>query len=213
MLASFPSAMLFSESISPSNAWWMGEKYDGIRICWHADRNELYLIWMFLLFCFDSNKYTRSGIELGLPDPLLDNLAELNSYFDGEIWYACWSFILLISIRFGRGHFGEAQTLLSPTNEEINWSSLRWGVYSGSLIAMLIFFRCVMFDDPNWDTRNVKFEKRYENILGAIPEDHPFVVSNNNTAWKSELSLNVHRKLLRGWYAKAKNCLLQYQST
>lgn len=48
---------------------------------------------MFLLFYFDSNKYTRSGIELSLPDPLLDNLAELNSYFDGEIWYACWSFI------------------------------------------------------------------------------------------------------------------------
>lgn len=43
MLASFPPQSL-SAGISPLNPWWMGEKYDGIRVCWNPEYQKLYHI-------------------------------------------------------------------------------------------------------------------------------------------------------------------------
>ena len=31
---------------------WIGEKYDGVRICWNPVRSKLYQICCFVLFCF-----------------------------------------------------------------------------------------------------------------------------------------------------------------
>lgn len=42
MAASFPPDARFSEELSPTNAWWLGEKYDGIRCCWHSAKARLY---------------------------------------------------------------------------------------------------------------------------------------------------------------------------
>lgn len=59
MLASFPADNRFHATVSPSNAWyrnkisaitmvnvcarWMGEKYDGVRVCWNPNKHILYL--------------------------------------------------------------------------------------------------------------------------------------------------------------------------
>eukprot|EP00026_Physarum_polycephalum_P002214 Phypoly_transcript_02219.p1 GENE.Phypoly_transcript_02219~~Phypoly_transcript_02219.p1 ORF type:complete len:905 (+),score=113.90 Phypoly_transcript_02219:198-2912(+) len=79
MLASFPSNKLFSSSLSFCNPWWIGEKYDGVRCCWHPHLHVA---------------YTRYGT-------LLEPLSQYRDLFpkiftDAEIW-------------FGRGMFSLAQ--------------------------------------------------------------------------------------------------------
>jgi hypothetical protein len=42
MLASFTTDANFSSTISNSNDWWIGEKYDGIRCCWNSEYENVY---------------------------------------------------------------------------------------------------------------------------------------------------------------------------
>jgi len=49
---------------------WMGEKYDGIRVCWHPFLRSL---------------YTRSGLPLDFPAFLAACFPE--KFVDGEFWY------------------------------------------------------------------------------------------------------------------------------
>lgn len=58
MLASFPTSINFIDEMSVRNAWywclliagfypafrWLGEKYDGVRLCWHPIQQKLYLL-------------------------------------------------------------------------------------------------------------------------------------------------------------------------
>eukprot|EP00026_Physarum_polycephalum_P015495 Phypoly_transcript_16194.p1 GENE.Phypoly_transcript_16194~~Phypoly_transcript_16194.p1 ORF type:complete len:226 (+),score=10.75 Phypoly_transcript_16194:114-791(+) len=42
MLASFPSEGILFREWGYSDKWWMGEKYDGVRVCWNSKENKLY---------------------------------------------------------------------------------------------------------------------------------------------------------------------------
>lgn len=95
MLASFPLSLKFNNSISPQDSWWMGEKYDGIRFCWHPTFQTL---------------YTRSGYELEVPEEYADLFPAI--FLDGEIW-------------FGRGLFLECQKLIRSPMDMVNWPFLR----------------------------------------------------------------------------------------
>lgn len=48
----------------------MGEKYDGIRFCWHPIKRKL---------------YSRNGNELAIPLNLISLFPD--SLLDGELWY------------------------------------------------------------------------------------------------------------------------------
>eukprot|EP00026_Physarum_polycephalum_P002518 Phypoly_transcript_02525.p1 GENE.Phypoly_transcript_02525~~Phypoly_transcript_02525.p1 ORF type:complete len:833 (+),score=92.99 Phypoly_transcript_02525:54-2552(+) len=129
MLASFPMTLRFTEeTLSNSSTWWTGEKYDGIRCCWNSS---------------DKILYTRAGGMMELPDPFFQHMPL--RFIDCEIW-------------FGRGHFGEAQTLANNGLDMFNSA----------------FLRVVGFDDPAPGTRTQPFEERYQNILYAISPAHPF---------------------------------------
>lgn len=79
--------MLASFSLSPSfkmKSWWMGEKYDGIRACWHPENSVL---------------YSRQGTELTIP-PQCARLFP-STFLDSEIWS-------------GRGFFPESRRFSTP---------------------------------------------------------------------------------------------------
>ena len=131
MLASFPSATV-SCNVSPDSPWyplrlplhlplrfpplfllhksvliknrWLGEKYDGIRVCWHPDHQKLYhfscylfilsfsyllLLFFFFVFLFFQFLiliiYARTGSELDVYDSVTDWFAD--DFLDGEVWY------------------------------------------------------------------------------------------------------------------------------
>eukprot|EP00026_Physarum_polycephalum_P003563 Phypoly_transcript_03576.p1 GENE.Phypoly_transcript_03576~~Phypoly_transcript_03576.p1 ORF type:complete len:754 (+),score=101.52 Phypoly_transcript_03576:123-2384(+) len=65
MLASFPKD---PPMICDENPWWMGEKYDGIRVCWHPIQHRL---------------YSRTGQDFTIPV----HVSHFGSVFiDGEFW-------------------------------------------------------------------------------------------------------------------------------
>eukprot|EP00026_Physarum_polycephalum_P008715 Phypoly_transcript_08813.p1 GENE.Phypoly_transcript_08813~~Phypoly_transcript_08813.p1 ORF type:complete len:461 (+),score=66.03 Phypoly_transcript_08813:3-1385(+) len=64
MLASYTQSTTFQ----PRN-WWMSEKYDGIRACWHAKKRIL---------------YKRRGGQINLPAQISKSFPY--SHLDGEIW-------------------------------------------------------------------------------------------------------------------------------
>eukprot|EP00026_Physarum_polycephalum_P001003 Phypoly_transcript_01004.p1 GENE.Phypoly_transcript_01004~~Phypoly_transcript_01004.p1 ORF type:complete len:1224 (-),score=188.92 Phypoly_transcript_01004:75-3746(-) len=106
MLASFPQSLQFKATISPKKAWWMGEKYDGIRACWNPKRKTL---------------YSRAGNELEIP--LNFELHFPSIFLDSEIW-------------FGRGYFPDSQKLTSTTFIFINWADLRFIVFDEASRSM-----------------------------------------------------------------------------
>eukprot|EP00026_Physarum_polycephalum_P001288 Phypoly_transcript_01289.p1 GENE.Phypoly_transcript_01289~~Phypoly_transcript_01289.p1 ORF type:complete len:982 (+),score=115.84 Phypoly_transcript_01289:110-3055(+) len=99
MPASFPATPTFSSSLSLLNPWWMGEKYDGIRCCWHPILREV---------------FTRSGRPLQLPQEFAPTFGP--NFLDGEIW-------------FGRGSFSESQVMLSGELESTDWCTVRLVVF------------------------------------------------------------------------------------
>eukprot|EP00026_Physarum_polycephalum_P001891 Phypoly_transcript_01894.p1 GENE.Phypoly_transcript_01894~~Phypoly_transcript_01894.p1 ORF type:complete len:789 (+),score=99.81 Phypoly_transcript_01894:138-2369(+) len=76
MLASFPlPSDNFSATISPANSWWLGEKYDGIRCCWHPTRSRL---------------YSRAGLVFHLHSSFT---VGVKSFLDAEIWFGRGAFL------------------------------------------------------------------------------------------------------------------------
>lgn len=126
MLASFPHpSMNFTSSIAPNNPWWMGEKYDGVRCCWHPGNKLLYPYHTFgSLFQFIYARYTRAGLVLRLP-----KFFKIKSevFFDGEIWYYNYNlkYETHIIYRFGKGSFLESQKIVT-SDENLDWSHLRY---------------------------------------------------------------------------------------
>eukprot|EP00026_Physarum_polycephalum_P003383 Phypoly_transcript_03394.p1 GENE.Phypoly_transcript_03394~~Phypoly_transcript_03394.p1 ORF type:complete len:728 (+),score=54.40 Phypoly_transcript_03394:224-2407(+) len=94
MLASFPKDELFNKSMVP-NSWWVGEKYDGFRVCWNPTKKSV---------------YTRSGNKLLFPSVFVLHFPTI--FFDGEIW-------------FGRGQFGATSPLISCYFDHVQWPGLR----------------------------------------------------------------------------------------
>eukprot|EP00026_Physarum_polycephalum_P001037 Phypoly_transcript_01038.p1 GENE.Phypoly_transcript_01038~~Phypoly_transcript_01038.p1 ORF type:complete len:1240 (+),score=185.34 Phypoly_transcript_01038:28-3720(+) len=78
------------------NQWWLGEKYDGIRVCWNP---------------FQRSVYTRLGNQL----PILSQITGMLSpsiIIDAELW-------------FGRGLFSQSLTLVSQSPVAVAWQVLR----------------------------------------------------------------------------------------
>eukprot|EP00026_Physarum_polycephalum_P001173 Phypoly_transcript_01174.p1 GENE.Phypoly_transcript_01174~~Phypoly_transcript_01174.p1 ORF type:complete len:997 (+),score=112.19 Phypoly_transcript_01174:34-3024(+) len=95
MLASFPVSIKFKSSLSRSNPWWLGEKYDGMRFCWHPTRKKV---------------YSRSGKLIPLRDSFYRYFPTI--FLDGELW-------------FGRSYFQETQKFTNAEFSTIDWASLR----------------------------------------------------------------------------------------
>eukprot|EP00026_Physarum_polycephalum_P000948 Phypoly_transcript_00949.p1 GENE.Phypoly_transcript_00949~~Phypoly_transcript_00949.p1 ORF type:complete len:1118 (+),score=84.56 Phypoly_transcript_00949:49-3402(+) len=95
MLASFPTDPNFTLSIDAADNWWMGEKYDGIRCCWHAENKTV---------------YSRQGKELTLSPHLMAYLPSV--FVDGELW-------------FGRGTFSSSYVMVKGVTDIVPWHSLR----------------------------------------------------------------------------------------
>eukprot|EP00026_Physarum_polycephalum_P001930 Phypoly_transcript_01933.p1 GENE.Phypoly_transcript_01933~~Phypoly_transcript_01933.p1 ORF type:complete len:924 (+),score=109.23 Phypoly_transcript_01933:169-2940(+) len=93
MLASFTNH--FPATISQEHPWWVGEKYDGTRICWSPQKRTL---------------YSRYGFQLELPQSLLFCFPRI--FLDGEIW-------------FGRGNFQETQRMFASSLAFIEWTPCR----------------------------------------------------------------------------------------
>eukprot|EP00026_Physarum_polycephalum_P003063 Phypoly_transcript_03072.p1 GENE.Phypoly_transcript_03072~~Phypoly_transcript_03072.p1 ORF type:complete len:815 (+),score=91.36 Phypoly_transcript_03072:101-2545(+) len=98
MLASFPVDPKFNNPAVDS-AWWMGEKYDGIRICWHPSHKLA---------------YGRSGRQFPLVTPMAASLPTV--FIDGELW-------------FGRGQFSLIYALVHGINEEVHWHNARFAAF------------------------------------------------------------------------------------
>eukprot|EP00026_Physarum_polycephalum_P002403 Phypoly_transcript_02409.p1 GENE.Phypoly_transcript_02409~~Phypoly_transcript_02409.p1 ORF type:complete len:900 (+),score=140.14 Phypoly_transcript_02409:101-2800(+) len=90
MPASFPVMFNFTATISLDDSWWMGEKYDGVRCCWHAQHKLL---------------YTRSGYVMDLQEAHVTMLKQA-CFMDGEVW-------------FGRGFFQDSFQFLSQENMDM----------------------------------------------------------------------------------------------
>eukprot|EP00026_Physarum_polycephalum_P001909 Phypoly_transcript_01912.p1 GENE.Phypoly_transcript_01912~~Phypoly_transcript_01912.p1 ORF type:complete len:725 (-),score=69.41 Phypoly_transcript_01912:359-2533(-) len=82
MLASFPDNLILPNICGPS--WWIGEKYDGIRFCWHPVEKIV---------------YSRRGVPLVVPTNVTRDFG--SSFMDGEFWS-------------GRGSYQEAARLIHP---------------------------------------------------------------------------------------------------
>eukprot|EP00026_Physarum_polycephalum_P001189 Phypoly_transcript_01190.p1 GENE.Phypoly_transcript_01190~~Phypoly_transcript_01190.p1 ORF type:complete len:754 (+),score=55.74 Phypoly_transcript_01190:1305-3566(+) len=79
MLATFPKAG-DTFTIFRKHYWWLGEKYDGVRFCWHPEHKHF---------------YSRHGLRLPLPAyfrPARD------LFFDGEIWFGRGNFVEAIKL-------------------------------------------------------------------------------------------------------------------
>ncbi len=173
MLASFPPKKFFlnfdakswyphtlltiSQHLIPYVRW-IGEKYDGIRVCWVKTRKELYHYYFFLygFHLINEFRFSRTGVSLEF-SPSFCTLFP-NSDLEGESW-------------FGRGSFPEAQHLFkdSPNTMLFLRCILYFLLYKRSFIV-----RIVAFDQP--DTPQ-QFEYRYQKILHVINADHPFIES------------------------------------
>ena len=78
----------------------MGEKYDGVRVCWNSIREKLYpfvlfgklyyiylYIYYYYYYCnLILNKYSRGGNSIGIPDNYIPEFF-YNIFLDGELWY------------------------------------------------------------------------------------------------------------------------------
>eukprot|EP00026_Physarum_polycephalum_P001892 Phypoly_transcript_01895.p1 GENE.Phypoly_transcript_01895~~Phypoly_transcript_01895.p1 ORF type:complete len:897 (+),score=113.58 Phypoly_transcript_01895:334-3024(+) len=106
MLASFPLDPRFRSSLSEDNSWWMGEKYDGVRVCWNSTREKL---------------YSRAGNIIEIPDNFLPGFF-YNLFLDGELW-------------FGRGFFTHALSSLSA-EEATHWSFARVNAFDSPSPAL-----------------------------------------------------------------------------
>eukprot|EP00026_Physarum_polycephalum_P003577 Phypoly_transcript_03590.p1 GENE.Phypoly_transcript_03590~~Phypoly_transcript_03590.p1 ORF type:complete len:736 (+),score=72.25 Phypoly_transcript_03590:158-2365(+) len=101
MLASFPPHFVdFKRTISSSDPWWLGEKYDGVRFCWHPLSQIL---------------YTRRGNEITMPSPFYKHFGS-SQPLDGEIW-------------FGYNRFSKAQQIIHAEIGAIEWSLFRGIVF------------------------------------------------------------------------------------
>jgi len=87
MLASFSMDATFRDSIE-TNAWWMGEKYDGMRCCWNPTDNQM---------------YTRKGRKLFLLPATMDCLP--STHMDSELWFGRGQFLLVVMIVTGATEF------------------------------------------------------------------------------------------------------------
>eukprot|EP00026_Physarum_polycephalum_P003691 Phypoly_transcript_03705.p1 GENE.Phypoly_transcript_03705~~Phypoly_transcript_03705.p1 ORF type:complete len:765 (+),score=83.89 Phypoly_transcript_03705:12-2306(+) len=95
MLASFYPNAVFNHT-----SWWMSEKYDGFRFCWHPVHKCL---------------YSRFGARHELiAQKLFRFLSTL--YLDGEIW-------------FGRETFDDTQVIMNKEYDTVPWENLRFVVF------------------------------------------------------------------------------------
>eukprot|EP00026_Physarum_polycephalum_P000339 Phypoly_transcript_00339.p1 GENE.Phypoly_transcript_00339~~Phypoly_transcript_00339.p1 ORF type:complete len:1688 (+),score=210.60 Phypoly_transcript_00339:78-5141(+) len=106
MLASFPSSVELVD-ISESNAWWLGEKYDGVRCFWNPSEKQL---------------YSRYGFRFSM-HPAVNSLFG-GVVFDGEMW--C-----------GRGQFVESQVLIQASPEKVNWALFRVVCFDEASVQMM----------------------------------------------------------------------------
>eukprot|EP00026_Physarum_polycephalum_P002219 Phypoly_transcript_02224.p1 GENE.Phypoly_transcript_02224~~Phypoly_transcript_02224.p1 ORF type:complete len:937 (+),score=116.21 Phypoly_transcript_02224:57-2867(+) len=93
MLASFPSSEMVVGT--GKNAWWLGEKYDGVRCFWNPQEKQM---------------YSRHGLYIEVHPSVNSTLGSV--MLDGEIWS-------------GRGLFLESQVAVTSTLKRINWGLLR----------------------------------------------------------------------------------------
>eukprot|EP00026_Physarum_polycephalum_P001298 Phypoly_transcript_01299.p1 GENE.Phypoly_transcript_01299~~Phypoly_transcript_01299.p1 ORF type:complete len:1145 (+),score=200.33 Phypoly_transcript_01299:2-3436(+) len=100
MLASFTEEKFL---VSP-DTWWMGEKYDGVRSCWHPKLKIA---------------YTRSGSSLPLLPDLHSSLPQIIS--DGEFW-------------FGRGLYSNTFMLFNGALEGVQWHLMKFVVFDSPAI-------------------------------------------------------------------------------
>eukprot|EP00026_Physarum_polycephalum_P002689 Phypoly_transcript_02697.p1 GENE.Phypoly_transcript_02697~~Phypoly_transcript_02697.p1 ORF type:complete len:777 (+),score=106.95 Phypoly_transcript_02697:66-2396(+) len=87
MLASFQSETNMFHSISSTDFWWVGEKYDGIRACWNATA---------------SNLYSRLGNKIAIPSTFAAAFPTIA--LDCELWS-------------GRGKLQELLSLVRSSHE------------------------------------------------------------------------------------------------
>eukprot|EP00026_Physarum_polycephalum_P001437 Phypoly_transcript_01438.p1 GENE.Phypoly_transcript_01438~~Phypoly_transcript_01438.p1 ORF type:complete len:1047 (+),score=162.81 Phypoly_transcript_01438:248-3388(+) len=97
MLAAFG----VSRTFEPEN-WWLGEKYDGVRACWHPPHVKL---------------YSRMGIKIDVLQSFLRHFAK-KTFLDGEIW-------------FGRGTFHDSQKVMRRQLQpgRVEWEHFRLVVF------------------------------------------------------------------------------------
>eukprot|EP00026_Physarum_polycephalum_P001261 Phypoly_transcript_01262.p1 GENE.Phypoly_transcript_01262~~Phypoly_transcript_01262.p1 ORF type:complete len:970 (+),score=114.54 Phypoly_transcript_01262:138-3047(+) len=93
MAPSFPIGT-FDVDASPMK-WWMGEKYDGVRYCWHPAQLRA---------------YTRFGKAIELLYKISLQLSRI--FLDGEFW-------------FGRGHYHLTSPLVSDSTDLVYWDTFR----------------------------------------------------------------------------------------
>ena len=103
MLASFPTSVEFNKSISTLKTWyhtvkylcnflffdvrrWLGEIYDGVRVCWNSDEKQLY---SFLSVPILPNSYTD-----------IQELEVIWNYLRHSK-INCYKFALLLMVKFG----------------------------------------------------------------------------------------------------------------
>eukprot|EP00026_Physarum_polycephalum_P002023 Phypoly_transcript_02027.p1 GENE.Phypoly_transcript_02027~~Phypoly_transcript_02027.p1 ORF type:complete len:816 (+),score=61.48 Phypoly_transcript_02027:208-2655(+) len=87
MLASFPHTYDNSNPFHvETNTWWIGEKYDGVRVCWVP---------------FQMSSYSRNGNKIDLL-AVVSECLPTGGFVDGEYW-------------FGRGSFSQTGTLVKNT--------------------------------------------------------------------------------------------------
>eukprot|EP00026_Physarum_polycephalum_P003804 Phypoly_transcript_03819.p1 GENE.Phypoly_transcript_03819~~Phypoly_transcript_03819.p1 ORF type:complete len:654 (+),score=64.41 Phypoly_transcript_03819:47-2008(+) len=92
MLVSF---LVDSNSTFSARYWWLGEKYDGIRACWHPVHCKL---------------YSRTVKEIAVLPKLCAWFPRI--YADGELW-------------FGRGQYNNAYNLIKNSENLVVWDLLR----------------------------------------------------------------------------------------
>eukprot|EP00026_Physarum_polycephalum_P002849 Phypoly_transcript_02858.p1 GENE.Phypoly_transcript_02858~~Phypoly_transcript_02858.p1 ORF type:complete len:442 (+),score=48.85 Phypoly_transcript_02858:287-1612(+) len=107
MLASYPPTDHKPSIVAmTSSSWWIGEKYDGVRCCWHAIHQVL---------------YSRSGKKLVLL-PEFFHIFPGQIFVDGELW-------------FGRGQFALTQQLVVGGDLDVLWPFLRVITFDAPVIV------------------------------------------------------------------------------
>lgn len=133
------------ESISHADLRrWIGEKYDGVRICWNGMRKQLYLI---LQSSFgdhignDKLKYSRSGMSIGLPVAHSSVMSELTygSIIDCEAWYVTHFLKVQFNLYWILGWVDKVWLILK--NYLIQWIVLVWscGHFWGMSLSSILF--------------------------------------------------------------------------
>eukprot|EP00026_Physarum_polycephalum_P000419 Phypoly_transcript_00420.p1 GENE.Phypoly_transcript_00420~~Phypoly_transcript_00420.p1 ORF type:complete len:1013 (+),score=147.72 Phypoly_transcript_00420:21-3059(+) len=175
MLASLPENYTFD----PTN-WWLSEKYDGLRACYHPSHKIL---------------YSRFGRKFSIPESYLSQFP--NSFLDGEIWFGRESHLeaqqLYVKVEKAQDQEDQKETT-DEENTEFGESVQTTNTINGSPINENVrweFMKLVAMDLADPDSSSLEYEKRFQSVMALLDSQFPTITIVTSFICRSKKALHT----------------------